>query len=57
VSYYLIYRDNNNQWRWHYVAANNKIIAVSSESYWNKADCLNAIGIMKRSGGDDTYER
>lgn len=57
MSYYLIYRDNNNQWRWHYVAANNKIIAVSSESYWNKADCLNAIGIMKRSGGDDTYER
>lgn len=31
--YYVVYKDNANQWRWHLVAANNEIIAVSSESY------------------------
>lgn len=34
------------QWRWRLKAANNKIIATSGESYWNKQDCLHAIDLV-----------
>lgn len=54
--YYQMYVDTNRQWRWRYVAANNRIIAVSSEAYYNKADCRAAIDIMRNSSGDPVYE-
>lgn len=57
MSYYVIYKDAANQWRWQYVASNYKIIAVSSESYWNKADCLNSINLMKNSYSSQIIER
>lgn len=57
MSYYVLYKDATNQWRWQYVASNSKIIAVSSESYWNKADCLNAINLMKNSYSSQVIER
>ena len=44
---YYVYRDANNQWRWRLVAANNRIIANSGEGYFNKADCLHAIDLVK----------
>lgn len=44
---FYIYVDTNRQWRWRLVAANNRIIANSGESYYNKADCLSAIGLVK----------
>lgn len=47
--YYYLYKDNRSEWRWQYVSSNGRVIAVSSEGYWNKQDCLNAIGIMQRS--------
>lgn len=46
---YVIYKDNNKQYRWRYVASNGNKIADSGESYWNKTDCLNGISIMKGS--------
>lgn len=46
---YEIYRDANHEWRWRYRALNNKIIAVSSEGYGNKADCQHSIGLIKAS--------
>lgn len=52
---YYIYRDTANQWRWRLVAANNLIIAVSSEGYWNKADCENAINLVKVSYSAPVY--
>ncbi len=55
--YYTIYKDTANQWRWQLVAANYKIIAVSSESYWNKQDCMAAIDLVKASGNAPVYER
>ena len=48
--YYLIYRDATSQWRWRLIAANNRIIADSGESYHNKQDCLNGIYLVKSSG-------
>jgi hypothetical protein len=54
--YYAIYKDTSGQWRWRFVAANGKIIGVSSESYFNKQDCLHAITLMKLSGSAPVYE-
>lgn len=44
---FQVYRDNSHQWRWRLVAANNRIIATSGESYINKQDCLHAIDLIK----------
>ncbi|QDT42534.1 hypothetical protein Pan241w_26190 [Gimesia alba] len=52
---YYIYKDISGQWRWRYVAGNNRIIAVSSESYFNKADCQNAVEIMRRSWESEVF--
>jgi len=54
--YYQIFKDTQNQWRWHLKAANNRIIASSGEGYWNKADCLSAISLVKQSGNAPVYE-
>lgn len=46
---YSVYKDAGGQWRWRLVAANNRIIADSGESYHNKQDCLAAIELIKNS--------
>jgi uncharacterized protein YegP (UPF0339 family) len=47
--YYYLYKDNRSEWRWQYVSSNGRVIAVSSEGYKNRLDCLNAIRIMQGS--------
>jgi uncharacterized protein YegP (UPF0339 family) len=54
--YYQLYRDTQNYWRWRYVASNGRTIAVSSEAYHNRSDCIAAIDIMRGSGGDPIVE-
>lgn len=46
---YYVYRDAAGYWRWYLMAANNRKIAESGESYWNKSDCLAAINLVKGS--------
>lgn len=53
---YLMYRDNKQQWRWTYEASNGRTIAVSSESYHNKADCRRSIDIVRGSGTAGVWE-
>lgn len=48
---FFLYKDYTNQWRWRLKSSNGNIIADSGESYWNKADCLHAISLVKASGG------
>ena len=55
--YYMVYKDTSSQWRWRLVAANLKIIADSSEGYWNKADCLHGISLVKSSNSAPVHER
>jgi uncharacterized protein len=43
---FWIYVDKAGLWRWYLVAANNRKIADSGESYYNKSDCLSAIGLV-----------
>lgn len=46
---YYVYPDTQHRWRWQLRAANNKIIADSAEAYFNKADCLAGINLVKGS--------
>ena len=55
--HYVIYRDVQNLWRWTLYANNGKAIAVSSESYHNKSDCLHGINLVKGSRTAPVYER
>lgn len=48
---YKVYQDTAGFWRWRLRAANNRIIADSGESYYNKSDCLSAVGLVKGSAG------
>lgn len=53
---YYVYKDTAGYWRWRLVAANNRIIATSGESYHNKADCVSAISLVKGSASAPVYE-
>lgn len=44
--YFQIYRDASNLWRWRLRASNHENIA-SGESYYNKSDCLHAVGLVE----------
>lgn len=46
---YHILRDASGQWWWNLVAANGRIVATSSERYKTKAECLEAIELVKSS--------
>lgn len=46
---YEIYQDKRGEWRWRLKAANWKILAVSSEGYKNRADCLGCSAMVKGS--------
>jgi uncharacterized protein YegP (UPF0339 family) len=48
--YYHVYQDAARQWRWTLYAVNHRKIADSAEGYWNKADCLAGIELVKSSG-------
>ena len=41
------YTDNKGEWRWRLRAANNEIIAVSSEGYTTEASCDHSINLVK----------
>ena len=52
VVYFEIYADVNGQWRWRLKAANHKNIANSGEGYYNKDNCLLAIGLVMDTDRD-----
>lgn len=43
-----IYQDAGSEYRWRLKAANGRVIATSGEGYQAKADCRNAIALIKR---------
>jgi uncharacterized protein YegP (UPF0339 family) len=53
---YKLYKDSTGQWRWKLRSANGNTIADSGESYWNKADCLAGISLVKGSSTAPVYE-
>ena len=40
-------KNTKSEWYWTFQADNNKTIAISSESYINRSDCLRSIRIVK----------
>ena len=46
---YLLYKDVVGYWRWKLEADNNKIIADSSEGYFNEGDAIHGIELVKAS--------
>ena len=50
------YQDARGEWRWRFRASNHKIIAVSSEGYTNKVDCLHSISLVKTQASDASAE-
>jgi uncharacterized protein YegP (UPF0339 family) len=47
---YFIYKDAEKRWCWRLRTSNGKIIAISSEGYKSKPDCLAAIKLVQASG-------
>jgi len=47
MAYYSLDKDVAGQWRWKFVADNHKTIAVSSESYHNRVDCIASIKLVR----------
>lgn len=43
--YFQVYKDAANYWRWRLKSANHEIVA-QGESYYNKQDCLHAVGLV-----------
>lgn len=54
---YTCFKDVQGQWRWHLTTANNRKIASSGEGYYNEADCLTAIQLVKGSAGAPVYRQ
>lgn len=54
---YHIYKDKAGLFRWRLLAANQKIIAESGESYHNKSDCQAGISLVKSSSNAPIYDR
>ncbi len=63
VSYFYVYKDVANLWRWRFAAKNGKTIADSAESYINLVDCEHGISLLKEQCnespviGDDSFKR
>lgn len=44
---FKLYQDSSDEWRWRFLAPNNKSIAISGEGYQNKSGCEDAIDLVK----------
>jgi uncharacterized protein YegP (UPF0339 family) len=53
---YYIYKDRQGYWRWRLLASNNRTVADSAESYYNRQDCLHGIELVKGSWTAPIYE-
>jgi uncharacterized protein YegP (UPF0339 family) len=52
---YWMDKDSKGEWRWSYEASNGKTIAVSSEGYKRRADCMRGIEIMQGSANSEIF--
>lgn len=47
---FQVYQDDAGEWRWRFRAGNGKVIAVSSEGYVEKTDCLHGLELLRTHG-------
>ena len=56
--HFVLYKDTAGYWRWTLYANNNKKIADSGESYYNKQDAAHGIALVaSTNSGTPTFER
>lgn len=55
--YFVLFKDVAGYWRWTLKASNHEPIAVSSESYVNKAGAEHGIALAKSAYNAPVYER
>ncbi len=56
--YYVAYLEpSSNLWCWILYNSSGRMIARNVEKYYNKADCLAAINVVKSSGAAPVKER
>lgn len=53
---FLIFKDTDGQFRWHYQASNHKRIAASGEGYHNLADCEHALALIRQCTDAEMWE-
>ena len=53
---FLIFKDDNRQFRWDYQESTEKSIAMSGEGYYNLIDCEEAIALVKRCAKAEIWE-
>jgi len=53
---FLIYKDQDGQFRWRLQAGNHKNIANSGEGYHNLADCDHAIELVQKAASYPIWE-
>ena len=51
-----VYQDVKMQYRWRLKAANGQVIATSGQGYKAKADCVNAVEIIKQGAATAKVE-
>lgn len=47
---FTLFKDSKGEFRWRFVANNGETIAVASEGYVRKIDCMHGIEIVKTLG-------
>ncbi len=45
---FQMYMDKAGDWRWRFIAPNNKKMADSVEGYRSESSCMNAIEVIRR---------
>ncbi len=49
MSQFQVYKDAKSEFRWRFLADNQKIVATSGEGYKKKTDCKHAIDLIKKN--------
>jgi uncharacterized protein len=50
MAVFAVSKDHKGEWRWSFAATNHETIAVASEGYHNRSDCLHALKLVKEQG-------
>lgn len=48
MSMFTVYTDKQNEFRWKFTAANNAVIAKSSESFKVREDCVQSVTMLQK---------
>jgi uncharacterized protein YegP (UPF0339 family) len=53
---FTLYTDKNNDFRWKFLAADEKVVARSSEGYHSKEECIKSLETLQKEIGGATLD-